>query len=121
LQECWRSAKRWLTSIYNDIEAGGGGRLRALWRGQASGLVLEAPCTACSSTSVEQTSRGRSRTRSAKRLLFIFIVHRIKKLEKQKDSYDGSAAYEPIYSGISRSFDFFHFGVTNGQDFPMAK
>ena len=30
----------------NDIKAGG--RLRASWRGQASGLRLQAPCTACS-------------------------------------------------------------------------
>jgi Ran GTPase-activating protein (RanGAP) involved in mRNA processing and transport len=37
---------------YNDIGTVGKGRLRASWRGQASGLRLEAPCTACSVPSV---------------------------------------------------------------------
>ena len=37
-----------MISVYNHIGAVGGGRLRASWRGQASRLLLEAPCTACS-------------------------------------------------------------------------
>ena len=37
---------------YNDIGTVGKGRLRRSWRGQASGLRLEAPCTACSLPSV---------------------------------------------------------------------
>jgi Ran GTPase-activating protein (RanGAP) involved in mRNA processing and transport len=36
----------------NDIGTVGQGRLRASWRGQASGLFLRAPCTACSLSSV---------------------------------------------------------------------
>ena len=45
----------------NGIEAVGKGRLQASWRGQASGLILYAPCTACSLTSVLQTGNKKQR------------------------------------------------------------